>query len=126
MARLSRRKIAGYAVDKLLGGSSKRSVTQQLAAYLVDSGRTREIELLVRDIEDLLAERGIVVAEVTSIRPLSTTLKADIKKLIGARDLQLREVADETVLGGVRIDLPGKRFDGTIHRKLAALKAKQV
>jgi F0F1-type ATP synthase delta subunit len=29
-------------------------------------------------------------------------------------------------LGGVRIDVPGKRFDGTIQRKLTALKAKQL
>jgi F0F1-type ATP synthase delta subunit len=126
MARLSRRKIATHAVNKLLAGSSKQSVIRELAAFLVDSGRTREMELLVRDIEDLLAERGTVVAEVTSAHPLATTLKADIKKLIGARDLQLREVTDKDVLGGVRIDLPGKRFDGTLRHKLTLLKAKQV
>ncbi len=80
-SRLSRRKIAAYAADKLIGGSSKKEVLREVAAYLITTRRTRELELLVRDIEDL---------------------------------------------GGVRIDLPGKRFDGTILRKLTALKAKQL
>lgn len=124
--RLSRRKIAGLAVDRLLGGNSKKDVVKQVAAYLVTSRRTRELELLVRDIEELLAERGVVVADVTSVRPLTEVIKAEIGALVKADSLQIRESVDETVLGGIRIDFAGKRFDGTIRHKLNALKAKQL
>lgn len=124
--RLSRRKIAAYAVDKLMNGDSKKTVLREVAAYLITTRRTRELELLVRDIEDLLAERGVVVADVVSAHALTAATRAEIKKMVGADSLQLRESVDPSVLGGVRIDLPGKRFDGTIQRKLTALKAKQL
>jgi F-type H+-transporting ATPase subunit delta len=120
--RLSRRKIAVYASEKLLSGTSKKEVLRELAAYLIDTRRTRELELLVRDIEDVLASRGVVVADVVSAHPLTATLKAEVNKMIGGK-VHIREAIDESVLGGIRIDLPGKRFDGTIRHKLNALKA---
>lgn len=124
--RLPRRKIAEYAANELVGGTSKKEVIARVAAYLVTTRRTRELELLVRDIEDMLAERGVVVANVTSAHSLTEAAKNEIRGLIGADSLHLREVIDETVLGGVRIDFSGKRFDGTIRHKLNALKAKQL
>jgi F-type H+-transporting ATPase subunit delta len=124
--RLSRRKIAAYIADKLVGGTSVADAVKEVAAYLVDTRRTRELELLVRDIEDALASRGIIVADVTSAHPLGAGLKAEVAKLVGGKSLQLREAIDPAVLGGVRVNVPGKRFDGTIQRKLNALKAKQL
>ena len=68
----------------------------------------------------------IVVADVTSVHAVGDSLHQQIKDLTGATSLQLRTSLDDTVLGGVRIDIPGKRFDGTIRRKLNALKAQQL
>lgn len=124
--RLSRRKLAGYVTDKLQAGVPARDALRGVAAYLSESNRTREYELVVRDIEDVLAERGIVVANVTTARPLSDAIKKEVASLIVANDVQLREIIDETVLGGVLIDVPGKRFDGTLRHKLNAIKAKQL
>ncbi|HET8884170.1 MAG TPA: F0F1 ATP synthase subunit delta [Candidatus Saccharimonadales bacterium] len=124
--RLSRRKMAAFAADKLAAGSSPADALREVAAYLVTSGRTREQELLVRDIEDAMAARGIVVADVASAHSLDASIEAEIKALTGAKSLQLRKSVDETLLGGIRIDIPGKRFDGTIRHKLNALKAKQL
>jgi F-type H+-transporting ATPase subunit delta len=125
-ARLSRRKIAAHVADSLVAGTPAAKVLQSVAAHLVDTGRTREIELLVRDIEEALAARGIVVADVASAHPLTDTLKAQIAEFVGGKSLQLRESIDPSLLGGVRVDIPGKRFDGTLRRKLTALKAKQL
>lgn len=124
--RLSRRKLAAFAADKLAAGSRPADALRDVAAYLVDSGRTREQELLVRDIEDAMATRGVVVADVASAHPLSESITSELKVLTGAKSLQLRSTVDETLLGGVRIDIPGKRFDGTIRHKLDRLKAKQL
>lgn len=125
-ARLSRRKLATFVAEKLLAGASKQAVLRELAAYLIDTGRTREMELIVREIEDVLADRGVVVADIASARPLTDSTRAEVSKAIGAKNIQLREKVDESLLGGVRIDLPGKRFDGSIRHKLNALRAKQV
>lgn len=124
--RLSRRRIAVYAAEKLLSGQASSVVLREVAAYLVVSGRTREQELLVRDIEAALADRGVVVADVASAFVIDTSIKAEIGKLVGASTVELRETIDPTLLGGLRVDIPGKRFDGTIRHKLTALRAKQL
>src|SRR3989337_1762900 len=97
--RLSRRKIATYAADQLLAGVARREVLRSVAAHLVEARRTREAMLLVRDIEDVLASRGHVVADVTSAHPLSKTLKDEIKDLVGGDTLQIRESVDPSLLG---------------------------
>ncbi len=123
--RISRRKLAAYTAERLVKGDGKKAL-RELAAFLVETRRTDELKLLVRDIEQELANRGTVVADITTAHPLSESLKNDIEKMVGGKTLQVRETIDESVLGGVRVDIPGKRFDGTIRRKLTALKAKQV
>lgn len=124
--RLSRRNMASYVADKLAAGESPDKALAEVAAYLVESNRTREQELLVRDIESEMATRGVVIADVASAHPLDKTIEANIKQLTGAKQVQLRQSIDPSVLGGVRIDVPGKRFDGTIRHKLNALRAKQL
>lgn len=121
--RLSRRKIAAYAADQLMSGNAK-TILREVAAFLVETGREREAELLARDIELALSERGVTVASVASAHELTATLRTQIEKLIGG-NVQLKETIDPTLLGGVRIDTPDKRFDGTLARKLTVLKTKQ-
>lgn len=124
--RLSRRKLADFVATKLHAGASVKDSLKEVAAYLVATKRTRELELLVRDIESALADRGVVIADVTSARSLSGEIKAEITKMIGLGELQFREAVDKDVLGGVRVNLPGKRFDGTIRRKLTLLRSKAI
>lgn len=125
-SRISRRKIAAFVADKLAAGVPADMAIKEAAAYLIETKRTSERELLVRDIEDVLAEKGIVVADVTSAHPLSDALRSEIRTLIGAKELHLRESTDAAVLGGIRVDMPGARFDGTIQRKINALRAQQL
>jgi len=124
--RLSRRKLSIYAAEQIIAGVAVKKVLSELGAYLIDAGRTDGQELLVRDIEVELASRGIVVADVTSARPLDKTTKEEVATLVGAKHVQFREAIDPAVIGGIRIDTPGKRFDRTIRHKLNALKAKQL
>lgn len=125
-ARVSRRKIALYVTQQLLAGAKQKAVMKEVAAFLVDTRRTRELGLVIRDIEGELAAHGIVVADVLSAYPLADELKKEVARLVDAKDLQLRETIDPSVLGGMRVSVPGKRFDSTIRHKLEALKAKQI
>ncbi len=122
---ISRRKVAEHVASRLLKGDTK--VIQQLAAYLVDTGKTRTVDLVVRDIESALMDRGILVADVASAHKLTETVKQDIRSLLsketGADTLQLREVQDESLIGGVYIKTPSATFDTTIKHKLQQLKA---
>ncbi len=120
--KISRRKLASYVVDRFESGAPLATLLKEVAAYLVDSKRTREADLLVRAIEDVFAERGLVVARVTTAHPLTDALRREISKLVGGDKVHLDEIVDSTVIGGVRIDTPGKSLDATIERKLLALR----
>lgn len=125
-ARLSRRKLAAYAADSLSRGDDASALLRELAAYLVSTKTTREADLLVAAIEDELQTRGVIIADVTTARPLSAELKKLIKAAVGGKELHIRERVDSAVIGGVRIELPDSQLDGTIQHKLIALKgAKQ-
>ena len=126
--RLSRRKIAEYVADELLAGNS--AVTSQLAAYLVETRRQREIELITRDIEDALAKKGVVIADIASARELSDVSRSAITSFltakIDAKKVHLRETVESNLLGGVRINVSGSEMDGTLRRKITKLKAAKV
>lgn len=120
---LSRRKIAHYVADSLESGKSKETILRQVAAYLLESHRTREADLIARSIEDELQSRGIVVARVASAHKLTDELKRTVAKLIDAKELHLVETLDPSLIGGVAIHVPDGRIDTSIKRKLTALAA---
>lgn len=126
--RLSRRKLAAHTTDRLLAGDKK--ALSQLAAYLVDTRRARELPLVVRDIEAALADRGVVVADVATATPLGAAAADAIRAYIAgqykATEVQLRMSEDPSLLGGAKISLPGSELDTTIRRKLTALRATKV
>ena len=118
---VSRRKLAGFVAEQLRSGDGAAAV-QQAAAYLIETKQTHSVDLLVRDVEELLADRGEVVADITSARPLRSEDRASIAKLLGATNLHARETVDPSVLGGVRIAMSGKRLDATLKAKIDSLK----
>jgi F-type H+-transporting ATPase subunit delta len=122
-SRLSRRKIASYVAQQLVDGDNQTVAIKQLAAFLIDNRRTKEVQLIVRDIEFELQNRGIILAEVTTASALSDATRKEIERLVGQHadkgKIQLRQFIDPNVISGVRIDIPGKRLDATIARRLA-------
>jgi F0F1-type ATP synthase delta subunit len=123
---LSRRKLAGYVADNSGSNASLAHALEMVAAYLIESGKTRDITLVVRAIEDELARRGQVIARVTTAQPLEANLVKQIEALVGAKKTIIEPTVDEAVIGGVRIETPGQKLDATIQTKLLALaRAKQ-
>lgn len=125
--RLSRRKIAAYCADELLEG---RNVIDRLAAYLADSGRLREKDLIIRDIENSLADRGLVVADVHSSHELDDDARNEVSKYLieamNAEKVVMRENVDDDLLGGVRVTAAGRELDATLRRRLNQLKASKI
>lgn len=124
--KLSRRKLSEHATARLLNGESAKSVMKQLGAYLVENRRTRELELIIRDIEAQLLAKGTALVTTVSARSLSNEAKKSIESLVKAEQSQvknviLREVIDESVIGGVRVELPGHVADFTVKAKLDKL-----
>ncbi len=121
--RVSRRKLAHYAAERLMSGDG--SVIDELAALIISERREREIDLLVRDIEDQLVHRGVTVATVETAAPLSDAVRQSVTKLLGGQ-VQLREVVKPELIGGIRIVTPSQELDGTIAGKLYALTSRKI
>ena len=121
---ISQRRLAAYVAGQLFASGDKKRLIQELAAYLIETGRVRDLNQVVAAIEEALASRGAVVATVTTARPLSPENKQAIVKQFtptGAK-LYIREQIDPSVIGGFKIELPGSQFDGTVIHKLTTLK----
>ena len=124
--RLSRRRIAEYVATELLSGTGKAALLSQLAGYLVEYRRTDELGLIVRDIEFYMSEKGHVSAVVTSAFDLTSETKkaieAFVKTKTKAEHVSLSSTIDPSVIGGVKISLPGYEINQTIAHQLTVLK----
>lgn len=127
MNRTSRRNLARYAVDQLLGGRSARQVGRALAAAVVDSGQSIEPEFLLSDIAwELERRHELAIGKVSSAHKLDTTardeLSSQLKKATGVKDVLLEEELDGSLIGGVRIETASRVWDFSISRKLTQLR----
>lgn len=126
--RLSRRSMAEYIARSLVDGKDKKELFRQLAAYLVDTRRTKELELIVRDIEFSLGEKGVVQASIVSAFELTAettkALEIFVKSATKATHVSLSNMVDPSVLGGVKITAAGRELDQTVAHQLTVLKTR--
>ncbi|HRN97628.1 MAG TPA: F0F1 ATP synthase subunit delta [Candidatus Saccharibacteria bacterium] len=126
--RISRRKLADYFADEFVAG--KKDIHLRLAAYLIDTKRTRELAIIVRDIEYNLAMRGQVIADVMSAHELTTATRKQIEALVHTikpkASVYFRTAVDPTVIGGVKVEALEQVMDSTVKNKLTMLKANKV
>lgn len=125
-AHISRRHLAAFVVDRLSAGDT--GIIRQLAAYIVDEGLVRELDLIIGEIEYECARRGNVVADVASAYALDDASRSELKRFVGeatgAKSVELREDVNAELIGGVVIETPGKYFDGSLKSQLNQLKVK--
>ena len=70
-------------------------------------------------------EEGIALAEVTSAAPLTDAERAALKERLDrvtGKRCELSERVDPTLIGGVRVMVEGRLYDGTVSGKLARFK----
>ena len=128
MQALTRRKLATYVAEELVKGTAVTQLLHQVAGYLIDRKLTNQVDLLVRDIEAVLArDHGVVLAQVISARELSAGLIKNIEQFVassqGAKQVEVSTSVDPNLLGGVIIRTPSAELDTTVRKQLNALKA---
>ncbi len=126
-AKVSRRALARYAADQLLGGAAAPAVARHLAASLIDSQRQKEAGLPLADLNYELQGRGrLAAATVTTAYELSADLKKEItgliKKLSKVDYVLLTEQVDKNIIGGVHIEFAERTWDKTIIGQLNRLR----
>lgn len=121
--KISRSQLAEYLIE-----SNDKNAIQMVAAYLVENGRSKEVGLVIREVESKLSKTGRVVARVESARKLEADLQRQVIALIKnqSSDVQSVEIINEidpSLLGGVVIRTPGSEVDLSIRHKLNKLKS---
>lgn len=129
MARkISRRSLALHAATHLVNGKPQKEIALQLAAYLVSTRRTKELSSIIRDIQFYLADHGQLAGTITSAQELSastiTAIESFTKDITGAKNVSFDTLVDESLIGGVKIQLPGYELDTTVARQLTILKTR--
>lgn len=124
-AKISRRKLAEYVAAELV--ADNKDVLRSLAAYLIDTRREREAELIVRDVAVAMEGRGVVLVETVSATALTADIRRHIQSLIKKRSsnatIYLDEKIDPSVLGGIKVTTPTAIYDTTIEQNINALRA---
>ncbi len=125
---VSRRLLARSVVDQLLEQSvSVQDIAQRLAAYLIQSKQANRVDELIGEIAYELSLRGTVEATVTTARPLDSELRTQVIDYIKAHEngveIQLNEVVDATILGGIIIETPSMRYDASAKGTIKQLKS---
>lgn len=124
--KTSRRVLSRHVALQLQQGTQRDTLLRSLAAYIVEHRLQNDIELIVADILWNLAQAGHVEAHVTTAHPLDSSLKQAVveyvKRIESASEVEVRERIDPSVLGGIIVETPSKRFDASIATKLKRLR----
>lgn len=125
--RFSRIKLADEIVRRL-GKGRQKTLAKQIAAYLIETGKTSELNSLSRDIMQARKGRDSVV-ELTAIssHQLSPPQIEAINKVVreispNAKKIIVNERIDESVVGGVRLEFANHLLDLSVGAKLSKLK----
>lgn len=117
----SRVQVAEYVADRL--ATDRGEALREAASWLVAHGKARQARYLVRDVAQVLADRGYVYVRITTARPLSAAARTRVEDFVrehtGAKRLELTDVVDPEVIGGARIEVPGSELDSTVRSKLS-------
>jgi F-type H+-transporting ATPase subunit delta len=103
-----------------------RSETLRIVVELFASGRTRNLAGTLDWLASLVAEeRGRRIAEVRSAIPLDDAERARLATSLGrltGREIEVRVIEDENVLGGVLISVGDFMIDATVRLRLERLR----
>jgi F0F1-type ATP synthase delta subunit len=127
MAKVSRLKIAAAVADRIAEGLSEQQLSREIAAYLLSSRRTGELDSVMRDVMELRADEGIVEVTAVSAHPITDAVRTDIETTVrthfpAAKKVIVSEQHDTSVVGGVRLELANSQLDLSVRAKLSRFK----
>lgn len=110
--------------------AGKQKATRDFINLLVDKRREMYLSLICDAfISNYLNEKGIVKAKVTSAMPIDADTLASVKNYLastfGKSDVEIENVVDKGVIGGMVIQYEDKLLDMSVKKELQEIK-KQI
>lgn len=124
---VTRKELATVIGEQTLSSASTDELVQRVAAYLSTDASHIDIDSLIRDVMQYRLERGYVEAVAVSAHPVDARVIKDITALLrehfpDAKHIRVDQRIDESLVGGVRIELPQESLDLSIKSKLNLFK----
>ena len=129
MQKVSRRTIARAVAARLIAEPERQAHwIQVLAAYMAAHNLTKYAELMVQDIaSELYTQAGVLHASVTSARPLTDSIREQLKAYLlaqtDATTISLDESVDPSLIGGLVAKTPDVEIDLSVRTQLKQLSA---
>lgn len=123
MAAISNKQLAKIIYLQLKSQKSKK-VSEEVAKFLVENKRTKDLSKIMREVSDLQYKRdNVQEVTMTSAYRLSDDIKQQILHHINVKKYVVNEVIDQELIGGVRIESNDSIFDLSVRNRLQKLKA---
>lgn len=124
---VNRHELARIIGERTMHADDIEALARQVAAYIVDERLQVNVESLVRDVMQYRLEHGIVEAVAVSAHELAPEVLDEIRQLLrehypDAKRIVVNTHIDESLVGGVRIELPRENLDLSIRSKLNLFK----
>lgn len=124
MARFSRTLLIKYITENL----SSADLSEKVAAFLIDNGKTSDLDSILRDVTEAQAvKNGVAELTAKSAFPLDVESKQGITQVVqkqypSATKVIIHEVIDKSAIGGVNLEFANANLDLTIRTKLNKLR----
>ena len=114
-------------IAKRFGKADAKTLSDEVAAYLLAEGRVGDLEPLLRDIQQIRAEAGNVEVLARCAHQLDDAIREDIKAEVrklypDAKQIIIDEQLDPEVVGGIKIELANEQLDLSVRAKLNKFK----
>lgn len=120
---ITRTQAAKYLAATIIANGDRQKAVQQVASWLYQTGKVRQLPYLMQDVSYALSRKGYVFATITTAYPVAGDAKAQIEKYIkrlsGAKNVECDYFIDRQIIGGVVIETPVGTFDASVRHKLA-------
>ena len=114
-------------IEDLLGERA-HPLTTALVSFVVGAGRARDLPAIIDKLVARAAtERNKEVAEVRSAVPLDDDQRQRLADALGnatGKQLEVRVIVDESILGGIVAQVGDTVIDGSVRRRLEQLRAR--
>ncbi len=127
MSSPTRKELVEVIGERTLSVTDKDVLVKSIAAYLATEHKQVDLASLTRDIMQYRLEKGYVEAVAVSAHELPQNVIDDIVDLLKehfphAHHVRVDSVIDESVVGGIRIELPQEVLDLSVKSKLNLFK----
>jgi F0F1-type ATP synthase delta subunit len=123
----SRTQLAQVIAQRTMEVQDLSLLAQEVAAFLLENNQVNELESLMRDVLAYRQAHGILEANVATAHDLNIDVQKEVAALLKehypqAKQVIVRQTHDDSIVGGLKVDLANEQLDMSVRAKLDTFK----